>query len=74
MEGLAGHLVVEVHLYAVLGNLYDYARDYAAHRVKHRDSVAGYEKVLANLTVNLECRLRKVYDPVRIFFSVSVCR
>ena len=62
MECLARHLMVEVHLHAVLAYLHNYARDHATHWAYHRDCVADNEKVLADLAVNLESCLRKVDD------------
>ena len=60
MESLACHLVVEVHLDAVFSNLDHYSWDNSAHAVHHRNGVARYEKILADLAVDFECRLRKV--------------
>ena len=36
MEGLAGHLVVEVHLYSISSNFHYYTWNNAAHAVHHR--------------------------------------
>ena len=74
MESLACHLVVEVHLYSLRCNLEYNARDHAAHAVHHRNCVARYEEVFSYLTVNLECRLWKVDDSVRIDLTVCVSR
>ena len=60
MESLAGHLVVEIHLDAILGNLYHNARDHSAHAVHHRDCVAWHEEVFTDFAVHLERCLWKV--------------
>ena len=71
-EGLAGHLVVEVHLHAVFANLTNNTRDHSTHAVEHRDSVAWYEKILANLAVDLERCLWKVDDAAWVNLAVTV--
>jgi hypothetical protein len=72
MKGLAGHLVVEIHLDAVSAYLKHYTRNHTAHRTDHRNCIARYEKILANLPVHFECCFRQVNDPLRVNFSVSV--
>ena len=66
--------MVEVHLDRVFGNFEDYSRDYSAHAVHHRDCVARYKEVFADLSVNLECSFRQVDDSCRIHFAISVGR
>ena len=63
MQGLSCHLVVEVHLYAVLSNLDNDSREDSAHAVHHRDRVARDEEVFADFSVHLEGCLWKVDDP-----------
>ena len=74
MEGLASHLVVEVHLYTVCSHLKYNSRDNSAHAVHHRDSVTRNEQVFANFAVYLECCLWKVNDSLWIYLSICVDR
>ena len=74
MECLASHLVVEVHLNCVICNLKNNSRDHRAHAVHHRNCVARYEKVLADLTVDFKCSLWKVNDSAWVDFAISVSR
>jgi hypothetical protein len=74
MKGLAGHLVIEIHLDAVSAYLKHYTRNHTAHRADHRNCIARYKKVLADFSVYFECCFRKVNDPLRVNFSVSVSR
>ena len=74
MESLAGHRVVEVHLYSLRSYLENNARDNRTDAVQHRDGVARYEKVFSYFTVDLECCLWKVDHSVRVDLTVSVSR
>ena len=74
MEGLACHSVVEVHLYSVLCHLKNDAWDNSTHAVHHRNCVARYEKVLADLTIDFKCSLWKVNDSAWVDFAISVSR
>ena len=74
MEGLACHLVVEVHLDRICSDFENDSRNNTAHAVEHRDGVARHEKVLTDFAVDFECRLRKVDYHIRIHFSISFCR
>ena len=71
-EGLAGHLMIEVHLHAVLAHFKNNTRNHCAHAVEHRYCVAWYEKILANLAVDLECCLWKVDDAAWVYLAVTV--
>ena len=73
VEGLACHLVVEVHLHYILCHLENYAWDHCAHAVHHWDGVADNEKILADLSVDLERCLRKLNDSLWVNLAVSVC-
>ena len=74
MKGLAGHLMVKVHLDAVFCHFDHYARNHSAHAVHHRDCIAWNEEVFANFSVHFECCFREIDDPARIDFAVAVCR
>ena len=74
VEGLSCHLVIHVHLDHLLAHFKNDARNHSSHAVEHRDGRARNEKVLADFSVYLECSLRKVDDPARVHFAVSVCR
>ena len=66
--------MVEVHLHAVLAHFENDTGDHSSHAVHHRDGVSRHEKILAYLTVHLECSLWQVDDPAWIHFPVSVGR
>ena len=71
MESLACHLMIKVHLHAVCCYLKNNAWDNSTHAVHHRDCVAWYEKVLANLTIYFESSFWKVDDS--IWISLTIC-
>jgi hypothetical protein len=73
-ESLSCHLMVEVHLHAVFIHLKHHTRNHRTHAVEHRDCVARYEKIFANLAVDLERCLREIDDAVWVNFTVSVLR
>ena len=66
--------MVEVHLHCVCSYLEDNSWDHSPHTVHHRDGVSWNKKVLANLTVNLECCLRKVDDSLWLNLAICVNR
>lgn len=74
MECLAGHLMVEVHLDGIFAYFQNHTRNDSSHAVHHRNCVSWHEEILAYFSVDLECRFRKVNDPVRVDFAISVSR
>ena len=54
MQGLSGHLMVEVHPDTVFAYLQHYARNHCSDAVEHRDGIAGNQKVFAYFSVYFE--------------------
>ena len=66
--------MVEVHLHSVFADFEYDTWNHSSSAVQHWYGGAGYEQVLPDLAVYLECALGKVYDLVLIDFSLPVCR
>ena len=74
VQRFSGHRRIEIHFYEFFAYFHHFAWNNASCAVHQRNSSAGNEKILLNGPVYFKRLFRKVYNPVRVEFSVTFSR